>query len=312
MNTNPEITGTTKLCGVMGDPVEHSVSPAMHNAAFRALGLDYAYLPFRVRREDLPAALQGMRALNIRGLNVTIPHKVAILPLLDEIDPLARQIGAVNVLLNDHGRLSGYNTDAQGFLRMLTGNGIDPQGKNIAVMGAGGAARAISFALASRGAALTILNRTAAPAQACAADISKTFGLSIKVLDLNRENLAHALQQASLLVNATSVGMSPQADATPVDRELLGPHITVVDIVYNPCKSKLLKEAEQAGARTINGLEMLVWQGALAFEIWTGGQPPLNVMRQAATAAVKSYEKPPKNVIARSPQVTKQSQGITH
>ena len=199
------------------------------------------------------------------------------------IDPLARQIGAVNVLLNDHGRLSGYNTDAQGFLRMLTGNGIDPQGKNVAVLGAGGAARAISFALASRGAALTILNRTVAPAQACAADISRTFSLPIKVLDLNRENLAHVLQQASLLVNATSVGMSPQADATPVDRELLGPHITVVDIVYNPHKSRLLKEAEKAGARTINGLEMLVWQGALAFEIWTGRQPPLDVMRKAAT-----------------------------
>lgn len=117
---NLEINGKTKLCGVMGDPVEHSVSPAMHNAAFRALGLDYAYMPFHVRKGDLPAALQGMRALNIRGLNVTIPHKVAILPLLDEIDPLARQVGAVNVLVNDSGRLSGYNTDAEGFLQLLS------------------------------------------------------------------------------------------------------------------------------------------------------------------------------------------------
>jgi len=288
---NLEITGKTKLCGVMGDPIEHSISPAMHNAAFRALGLHYAYVPFHVRRGDLPAALQGMRALNIRGLNVTIPHKVAIIPLLDEIDPLARQIGAVNVLLNDSGRLIGYNTDAEGFLHVLVEHGIEPQGKNVVVLGAGGAARAICFALASRGAALTILNRTAAPAQACAEDISKTFSLPMKVLDLNRENLAYALQQASVLVNATSVGMLPAAGASPVDRDLLGTHLTVMDIVYNPHKSKLLREAEKAGATTINGLEMLIWQGALAFEKWTGRQPPLNVMRKAATAALKKYEK---------------------
>jgi shikimate dehydrogenase len=287
---NLEITGKTKLCGVMGDPVEHSVSPAMHNAAFRALGLHYTYVPFRVRKGDLPAALQGMRALNIRGLNITIPHKVAVLPLLDEVDPLAKQIGAVNVLVNDSGSLTGYNTDAEGFLHVLSGHGIEPRGKNIAVLGAGGAARAICFALASRGSSLTILNRTAARAQACAEDISRTFSAPLKVLDLNRENLVYALQQASVLVNATSIGMLPAGDTTPVEPELLGPHLTVIDIVYNPHKSKLLREAEQAGARTINGLEMLIWQGALAFERWTGRQPPLNVMRKSATAALRRYE----------------------
>jgi shikimate dehydrogenase len=287
MTKNPGITGRTSLCGLMGDPVEHSLSPAMHNAAFRALGLDYAYLPFHVRSGDLPAALQGMRALNIRGLNVTIPHKVEVIRLLDKLDPLAEQIGAVNVLLNESGRLTGYNTDAQGFLRMLAGQGIEPRGKNIVVLGAGGAARAICFALASQGAALTIVNRTAARAQACAGDISKAFGTQVKVLEQDHENLAYALANGGLLVNATSVGMQPDCGSTPVGRDLLGPNLTVVDIIYNPSQTKLLKEAAKAGARTISGLEMLIWQGALAFEIWTGRQPPLDVMRRAAVAALK-------------------------
>ena len=287
MKINPGISGKTKLCGLMGDPVGHSISPAMHNAAFRALGLDYAYLPFHVRSGDLPAALQGMRALNIRGLNVTIPHKVAVIGLLDGLDPLAEQIGAVNVVLNSSGRLMGYNTDAQGFLRMLAGQGIGPRGKDIVVLGAGGAARAICFALASQGASLTIVNRTAARAQACAGDISKAFGAPVKALGPDPERLADALADAGLLVNATSVGMLPDCGATPVGRDLLGPHLTVVDIVYNPYQSRLLKEAAEAGAGTVSGLEMLIWQGALAFEIWTGRQAPLDVMRKAAAAAIR-------------------------
>jgi shikimate dehydrogenase len=291
MTMHTEITGNTKLCGLIGDPVGHSVSPAMHNAAFRTLGLDYAYLPFRVRRDDLPAALQGMRALNIRGLNVTIPHKVAALALLDEIDPLAKQIGAVNVLVNNSGRLTGYNTDAEGFLQVLSGHGIEAQGRNVAVLGAGGAARAIAFALASRGASLTILNRTPGAALSCAADISGSTGQPVKALELTRANLAAVLEGASLLVNATSIGMLPAGDVSPVGRELLGSQLTVVDIVYNPHKSRLLREAGQAGAMTINGLEMLIRQGALAFEKWTGRQPPLEVMRRAAITALKSYEK---------------------
>jgi shikimate dehydrogenase len=290
MIINPGITGKTVLCGLIGDPVEHSLSPAMHNAAFRALGLDYVYLPLHVRSEDLAAAIKGARAFNIRGLNVTIPHKVEVMALLDEIDPLAKQIGAVNVLLNNSGRLTGYNTDAQGFLHMLSGYGIEPQGKEIVVLGAGGAARAICFALASSGASLTILNRTAAWAQDCADAISKAFGTQINALKLDRENLAYALQGAGMLVNATSAGMLPDAGATPVDRDLLGPHLTVLDIVYNPIQSKLLKEAAKSGAKTINGLEMLVWQGALAFERWTGHQPPLDIMRKAAAAALRHNE----------------------
>lgn len=291
MSKNIDINGETRLCGVMGDPVGHSVSPAMHNAAFRELGLDYVYLPFPVRREDLAAAMAGARAFGIRGLNITIPHKVEVMGLLDGLDPLAKQAGAVNTVVNDSGRLTGYNTDAEGFLHLLGKHGIEVPGRNIAVLGAGGAARAVCFALASRGAVLTILNRTPGAAVKCATEISTATGQVVKPLEMTRASLAATLESTSVLVNATSVGMLPATGATPVDRDLLGPHLTVIDTVYNPYESKLLKEARKAGAKTVNGLEMLVWQGALAFEKWTGRQAPAEVMRMAAEAALKRYEK---------------------
>jgi shikimate dehydrogenase len=275
----------------MGDPVEHSVSPAMHNAAFRSLGLDYVYVPLRTPAAELAAAIAGVRALNIRGLNITIPHKAAAPGLLDEVDPLAAQIGAVNVLLNRDGRLTGYNTDAAGFLHVLKEHGVEPGGMEVAVLGAGGAARAICFALASRGAGLSIINRTLLSAQKCAADVSTAFPVRVQALELNTTNLSALLEKAAMLVNTTSAGMLPQPGVTLVDRSLLRPGLIVADIVYNPFRTQLLKDAEKAGARAINGLEMLIWQGALAFEIWTGRRPPLNVMRKAATAALKRYEK---------------------
>ncbi len=154
------ISGQTRVCGVIGDPVEHSLSPVMHNAAFQALDLDYVYVAFHVPRSDLAAAIGGMRALGLRGLNVTIPHKVGVLPLLDAVDPLARQIGAVNTIVNDGGRLTGHNTDAAGFLQALVQNKFRPESKNVVIIGAGGAARAVTLALAGRGAHLIVLNRT--------------------------------------------------------------------------------------------------------------------------------------------------------
>ena len=284
------IGGKTRICGVMGDPVAHSVSPAMHNAAFRELGLDYAYLPFNVGADGLAGAVEGMRALNMVGMNVTVPHKVAVIPLLDEVDPLAQQIGAVNVIHNKGGRLIGSNTDAEGFLRLLEGHGIQARGMRVAVLGAGGAARAVCFALASRGAVITILNRTTDKAAGCAAETAEHTGLTFEALETNPANLARALAKADLLVNATSIGMAPGADKSPVSRELLDRRHTVVDIVYNPIKTMLVRDAEKAGAVTIGGLDMLTWQGALAFEIWTGRAAPFDVMRRAAARAVKSYE----------------------
>ncbi len=278
------ISGKTRVCGLIGDPVEHSMSPIMHNAAFRETGLDFVYVPFRVEKEEVGKAIDSMRALNIKGLNVTIPHKIAVLQFLDELDPLAEQIGAVNTIVNDDGYLKGYNTDASGFLQTLLERGIEPEGKNVVILGAGGAARAISFILADRGAHLVILNRLLELdwAKELAGRISQTFAREVAALELNRENLAGALGKADILVNATSVGMSPNTDQTPVDSDLLKPGFTVFDIVYNPIKTRLLREAESAGAETIEGLDMLVWQGALAFEKWTGREAPVKLMRDEA------------------------------
>jgi shikimate dehydrogenase len=271
----------TKLCGIIGDPIEHTMSPAMQNAAFKKLGLDYLYLPFRVKSEDVGKAIDGMRVLNIRGLNVTIPHKVSVIPLLDKLDPLANAIGAVNTIVNDDGVLTGYNTDATGFIQTMVEGGIDPKGKNVVVLGAGGASRAVSFVLAERGASLVILNRQLELdwAQELASWISNTFGKQVEALELNDTNLATVMNKTDILVNATSVGMSPKVYETPLSINLLKRGLVVFDIVYNPAKTRLLREAEMAGAETLSGLNMLVWQGALAFEVWTGLKAPVEVMR---------------------------------
>ena len=285
------ISGKTRICGLIGDPVEHSMSPVMHNAAFRELGLDYVYLPFRVKKEEVGGAIEGMRALNLRGLNVTIPHKVAVLRLLDKLDPLAAKIGAVNTIVNEDGRLTGYNTDAGGFLQALLAKGVEPGGKSVAVIGAGGAARAITFILADKKARLVILNRAEELdwAKELAGRIRQTFGQEVEALELNRGNLTEVLKKADVVVNATSVGMSPNIGETSVEADLLRPGLVVYDIVYNPIKTRLLREAEAAGAKTIGGLDMLVWQGALAFEMWTGQKAPVDLMKREAA---KLLEKP--------------------
>ncbi|MFC2031855.1 shikimate dehydrogenase [Chloroflexota bacterium] len=279
---NWKISGKTGICGVIGDPIEHTMSPVMHNAAFRSKGLDYGYLPFRVKGEELGNAINGMKALNIRGLNVTIPHKVAVIPLLDELDPLAGKIGAVNTIVNNDGILKGYNTDATGFLQSLMERDIEPEGKDVVILGAGGVSRAISFILAGRGADLTVINRQLEFDWAVdlAIRISQVFKKEVRALELNEENLKAALEKADILVNATSVGMIPNIDETPVPLGLLKPELTVYDVVYNPVKTRLTKEAEATGARTMNGLDMLVWQGALAFEMWTGLKAPVILMKE--------------------------------
>ena len=283
------ISGKTKICGLIGDPIEHSMSPAMHNTAFKDRGLDYVYLPFRVAKAQLGEAILGVKALNIRGLNVTIPHKVSVIPLLDELDPLAEKIGAVNTIINNDGVLKGYNTDAHGFLRALLEQDIEPDGKSIVMLGAGGASRAISFILAERGANLVILNRQLELdwAVKLGNSISRTFGRKVKALELNEQNLTPVLRKANILVNTTSVGMRPNTNDTPIPARLLESDLVVFDIVYNPVKTKLLTEAESAGAKAISGLEMLVRQGALAFEMWTGLTAPLEIMRKATIRALK-------------------------
>ncbi|MDD5590729.1 MAG: shikimate dehydrogenase [Dehalococcoidales bacterium] len=285
---NRVISGKTRVCGVIGDPIEHTMSPVMHNAAFGALGIDYVYLPFRVQKGDLGQALAGARALNLAGLNVTIPHKVAVISFLDELDPIAERIGAVNTIVNDNGNLRGYNTDATGFLQALLDKGIKPEGKKVVVLGAGGASRGISFILAESGANLVILNRPAEIdwAENLAREISRAFKKETAALELNNKNLAEALEGTDILVNTTSVGMSPDTDETPVPMSLLKSTPVVFDIVYNPIQTRLLREAKSAGASTISGLDMLAWQGALAFEKWTGLKAPLELMKKEAAKAL--------------------------
>ncbi|OGO19418.1 MAG: shikimate dehydrogenase [Chloroflexi bacterium RBG_16_50_11] len=287
---NKGISGKTKICALIGDPVEHTMSPAMHNAAYKKLGLDYVYIPFRVSPEQLPQAVAGLRALNVRGFNITIPHKVNIIPLLDSLDPLAEKIGAVNTVVNTDGELRGYNTDAEGFLRALLERGIKPEGKNIVILGAGGASRAISYSLAAKDARLTILNRQQELdwAENIALLIRDELRKEVRVLELG--NLAKALSGTGLLVNATSVGMHPAVNDSPVPAGLLDKVPFVFDIVYNPIKTKLLREAAAAGAKTIGGVDMLAWQGALAFEMWTGQAAPVELMRSEAIKMLEKHE----------------------
>jgi shikimate dehydrogenase len=282
------ISGRTKICALIGDPVEHSISPVMHNAAYQELGLDYVYIPFHVKPEGLAKAVEGLRALNVRGFNVTIPHKVVVIPMLDGLDPLAEKIGAVNTVVNTDGELRGYNTDAEGFLRVLLEHGIKPKGKRVVVLGAGGASRAITYIMAEKGARVTILNRQQELdwAEDIAQFIREDLGKEVKVYELGQ--LAGAIENIDILVNATSVGMSPVAEESPVPAQLLRKVPAVFDIVYNPIETRLLREAREAGARVIGGVDMLAWQGALAFEKWTGQPAPLDLMRREA---VKMLEK---------------------
>jgi shikimate dehydrogenase len=286
--TDKDISGKTKICGLIGDPIEHTMSPAMHNAAYKELGLDYIYLPFRVKPEQLAQAVEGLRALNVRGFNVTIPHKVSVIPLLDGLDRLAEKIGAVNTVVNNDGELRGYNTDSAGFLKALLENGIEPEGRRVIVLGAGGASRAITYVLAEKGACLTVLNRQLELdwAEDIAELIYDDLGVEVKVMELG--HLPEALEGADILVNATSVGMSPTSEESPVSARLVTPGLVVFDIVYNPMMTRLLREAKAAGARTIGGVDMLAWQGALAFEKWTGQAAPVELMREEA---IKMLEK---------------------
>ena len=287
------ISGQTIICGIIGDPLGHTMSPAMHNAAFNSLGLNYVYVPFKVKSMELRKAIEGIRGLNLRGVNVTIPHKVAVIQLLDKLDPLAERIGAVNTIVNDEGILTGYNTDATGFLQTLRDLNVEPAEKKVLLLGAGGAARAIGHILTREKTRVTILNRKQelSWAEDLAARLSRNYKTEVKALELTAENLKKAVNNAEILVNATSLGMSPEIDATPVPAELLRADLTVFDVVYNPLQTRLLREAKAAGAKTIDGLEMLVRQGAVSFEIWTAVKPPADVMREAALSLLQKNEK---------------------
>lgn len=280
------ISSKTKLCGVIGDPIEHSLSPAMHNSAFHKLGLDYAYLAFHVPKKSLKSAMLGVAGLGIVGVNITIPHKVEVMKLLDHIDETATLIGAVNTVVNRDGRLFGFNTDGAGALRALKENWVGVKGKRIALLGAGGASKAIAFKLSESARSLIILNRTKSKALSLARSLKKIRNIQVDARKLNEENLKSTLSDVDILVNATSVGMFPQINATPIDRDLLHRDLTVFDIVYNPIQTLLLREASERGCKIVNGVDMLVYQGAVSFELWTGESPPIEVMRRVVLDAL--------------------------
>lgn len=276
------ISGETMVYGVIGDPIEHSLSPVIQNAAFVTSKLDSIFIAFKVRCGETGNALAGMRALGLAGLNVTMPHKNAVLSFLDEVDPTAKLLGAVNTIQNKSGKLVGFNTDAIGALNALRENGVDPKGKKVVLLGAGGAARAIAYALGKEAAELSILSRTIKPAAELADNLFRQFNSKVIVYQLSPLTVKANLVDADLLINATSVGMAPDSDETLVPTKLLKPNLAVMDIVYNPIETKLARDAKAAGANVVSGVEMLIYQGAASFEIWTGCQAPVEVMRKAA------------------------------
>ena len=287
------ISGGTRVCGIFGSPVEHSLSPAMHNAAFAAAGLDYIYVPFQVGKENLPDAIKALRALELAGVNITIPHKETVLQHLDEISVEASFIGAVNTVVNRQGRLYGENTDGRGFIKALYEQvDFSPAGKTALVLGAGGAARAVAVQLALAGTAkLVLANRSRQRAEDLACLIAEKTGAAVAVADWPDRELqpreSYMFAHADLVVQATPLGMHPYTEGTvPFPFAQLKPGVLVCDLVYNPARTNFLSKAAQAGAVTINGLGMLLYQGAMAFELWTGIPAPVQVMREALLKAL--------------------------
>jgi shikimate dehydrogenase len=277
-----------KRTALLGWPVEHSVSPAMHNAAFQALGLDWSYELRPVPPQGLAAAIEELRGAEFGGANVTVPHKQAVIPLLDEIDDDARGIGAVNTVVPRDGRLLGRNTDAGGFLAALAAAGVRPAGRRALLLGAGGAARAVAYALAGAGCEVAIHNRTWQRARRLATDL-EALSLAAQISALPPDARLADLDTADfdLLVNATSRGMWPRPEVSPwPEGRPLPARWNVFDLVYNPLETRLLRQAREAGALAIDGLGMLVHQGALAFTLWTGRTPPLDRMYTAALQAL--------------------------
>jgi len=276
------ITGKTRVCGVIGEPIEHTLSPLMHNAAFETLRLDYVFLAFRVKPAQVESAVNGMRALNIRGLNITMPHKSTIIKHLDRVDLSAQIVNSVNTVLNKENLLFGFNTDGVGALKALKENGVELKGRKVLLLGAGGAARAIAYTMAKEADELAVLNRTVKQAQALAKLLEKSFNKKISTGSLSPTDIQSNLKDSDILINATSVGMKPRAEESPVPLKLLRSNLAVMDIVYNPLETKLAKDSKAAGARVVSGVEMLIYQGAASFELWTGKSAPIEVMRQAA------------------------------
>lgn len=282
-------TVSTKLVILLGNPLGHSISPPMHNRVFETLGMDYCYMPVEVNENNLKKVFSGLVRMNVAGFNVTIPHKIGIMELLDELDPLAATIGAVNTICVKDGKTKGYNTDGEGFIRSLEEETkISTRGKRLFLLGCGGAARAIAMTLAFDGAEKVIIcNRTVAKAQALASEINEKIRTCAEVVEQTSKSQAQALETCDVLINCTSLGMHPREDVLPIDESLLLPHLIVADIVYNPLMTRFLKSAEEKGCTVVPGLGMLIYQGAAAFKLWTGIEPTISEMSDLAYSLMK-------------------------
>ena len=280
------ITGKTKLLGLIGDPVEHTLSPYMHNAAFESLNLDYVYVPFHVKKNELKAAIKGASSLEIKGLNVTIPHKTEVIKYLDVLHGTAELIGAVNTIKFD-GKIKGYNTDGLGAVRAIEETST-VRGKKIVILGAGGASRAISFQIILSGAGRVIIaNRTLEKGFLLKKNLVEKLDADVEAIDLG-EKLNNELKDADILINTTPIGMYPNIHQKPlVTSEMMHENLIVNDIIYNPLQTGILREAVKANAKTVNGVKMLIYQGIESFKIWTGVEPSVDLFNEALVKILK-------------------------
>lgn len=287
------INGKTKIFALLGDPVEHTASCAMHNAAFRALKINGAYVAFRVKSQDLKEAIEAIRVLNIKGVNITIPHKERCIQFLDKIDPQAKAIGAVNTILNTNGKLTGFNTDAQGVIDSLKIDAkFNPSGKNVFIIGAGGASRAVSFTLAkNKSKSITLVdirNYKAKSLVSSLRDIHRDCRIQFIPFN-NKSKIKEAIKYSDLFINATGLGLKKN-DTLVIDPAFLHKGLLVYDLIYNPPQPKLLKVASKKRIKTLNGEGLLLYQGIRAFKIWININPPKSVMRNALRETLRKKQ----------------------
>lgn len=281
-----QITGHTRLTGLLGSPVGHSISPMMHNEAFNRLGLDYVYLAFDVGTDKLATAVEGLRTLNVRGFNLTMPDKNLMCSLCDKLSPAAEIIGAVNTVVNDNGVLTGYTTDGIGYMRAVEDAGHNIIGKKMTLLGAGGAATAILVQAALDGVSeisvFNVRDDFFARAESIIADLNERTNCKVRLFDFeNPDILKREISESAILTNGTSVGMSPNTDACIIkDTSVFHKDLIVSDVIYNPEETKLLRLAREAGCPTFNGLYMLLYQGAEAFRLWTGEEMPIPIIKE--------------------------------
>jgi len=264
------VNGKTKITGIFGYPIEHTLSPLMHNSAFSELALDMCYIPFKVSPDDLPGAVQSIRSLNLAGVNITVPHKENVIPLLDKVDEEAAFIGAVNTITNHEGILTGYNTDGRGFMSSLAEEDVSVDNKEVVIIGTGGAARAVSYYLSEKASKLLMFDIDRKKADTLVSDLGKIRN-NVFVLDNPND-----IGKPGILINATPLGLHA-GDPLPVNEEFISSDMVVCDLIYR--NTPLLIKASEKGAKTVNGSGMLLWQGVLAFELWTGVKPPVETMR---------------------------------